>query len=110
KLGLSVYSAHHHRKHLRSALGECLQLRVGSDANNSFGSADHCLRLTPLPLWYRLRVIAGNDTCMRSERQKSVTQLITDRMTMSAATPTHTPTTDAQVMKETKNLCVRART
>ena len=35
---------------------------------------------------------------------------MTDRMTISAATPTHTPTSDAQVMKETKNLCVRART
>jgi hypothetical protein len=35
---------------------------------------------------------------------------ITERMTMSAATPTHTPTRDAQVMKETKNLCERART
>lgn len=29
---------------------------------------------------------------------------------MSAATPTHTPRTDTQVMKETKNLWLRART
>ena len=29
---------------------------------------------------------------------------------MSAATPTQTPISDAQVMKETKNLCERART
>ena len=35
---------------------------------------------------------------------------ITERITMSAATPTHTPRSDAQVMKETKNLCERART
>ena len=35
---------------------------------------------------------------------------MTERMTIRAATPTHTPTRDAQVMKETKNLCERART
>jgi hypothetical protein len=29
---------------------------------------------------------------------------------MSAATPTHTPVSETQVMKETKNLWVRART
>jgi len=29
---------------------------------------------------------------------------------MSAATPTHTPTSDAQVMNETKNFCDLART
>ena len=29
---------------------------------------------------------------------------------MSAATPTQTPASDAQVMNETKNLCDRART
>ena len=35
---------------------------------------------------------------------------MTDRMTISAATPTHTPTSDTQVMNETKNLRVRERT
>ena len=35
---------------------------------------------------------------------------ITERMTMSAATPTHTPMSDAQVMKDTKNRVERART
>ena len=35
---------------------------------------------------------------------------ITERMTMSAATPTHTPTSEAQVMKDTKNRVERART
>jgi hypothetical protein len=35
---------------------------------------------------------------------------ITERITISAATPTHTPASDTQVMKETKNLRFRART
>jgi hypothetical protein len=35
---------------------------------------------------------------------------ITDRMTMSAATPTHTPMSEAQVMKDTKKRVERART
>jgi len=35
---------------------------------------------------------------------------ITDRMTISAATPTHTPMSDAQVMNDTKNRVERART
>ena len=46
--------------------------------------------------------------------QVQVRQSAVDRpvrgATMSAATPTHTPASDAQVMKDTKNLWVRART
>lgn len=35
---------------------------------------------------------------------------MTERMTISAATPTHTPISDTQVMNETKNFRVRERT
>ena len=35
---------------------------------------------------------------------------ITDRMVMSAATPTHTPASDSQLLKETKNPASRERT
>ncbi len=35
---------------------------------------------------------------------------MTERMTISAATPSPTPSNDTQVMKDTKNLWVRART
>jgi len=35
---------------------------------------------------------------------------MTDRMTISAATPSDTPASDTQVISETKNLCWRERT
>ena len=61
-----------------------------------------------------LRGAAAMRTWALSESSRSRSSpskpFITDRMTISAATPTHTPTSEAQVMKETKNLCERART
>ncbi len=57
---------------------------------------------------------AATRTCAPSVSSRSRSSpskpFITERMTMRAATPTQTPPSDAQVMKDTKNSCERART
>ena len=55
-----------------------------------------------------IRACADSDS--RRSRSSPSKPFITERMTISAATPTHTPATDTHVMKETKNLWLRART
>ena len=61
-----------------------------------------------LPCAASTRTWALNDSSR--SRSSPSKPFMTERITISAATPTHTPITDAQVMKETKNLCDLART
>jgi hypothetical protein len=53
---------------------------------------------------------AWADNASRRSRDIPSKPFITDRITIRAATPTQTPASDTQVMKETKNLRFRART
>ena len=54
------------------------------------------------------RACADNDN--KRSRSSVSKPFMTDRITISAATPTHTPISDTQVMNETKNFRVRERT
>src|SRR5690606_33975628 len=51
----------------------------------------------------------GADRARSRLRSSDSKPFITDRITISAATPTPTPASDTQVMKETKYRCARAR-
>ncbi len=106
------------RLHVRRMHGQRLNLSVGRHAFT--------------PAWARTSSVAllhssgegvspaGNvleattRACAPSDRSLSRSSFsspfITDRITMSAITPSMTPASAAQVMKDTKNLWVRART
>ena len=53
--------------------------------------------------------VAWADRLSSRERSSPSKPFITDRITISAATPTATPRNDTQVMKETKKLCSRVQ-
>ena len=54
--------------------------------------------------------VTGAPMASRRPRSSPSNPFMTDRMVMSAATPTHTPASDSQLLNETKKPASRERT
>ncbi|MBK6671951.1 MAG: hypothetical protein IPG49_00205 [Proteobacteria bacterium] len=92
----------------RTARARRLQLGIGCGRVTAWTAATGRLDSRVAARVIGAESLTGADSASSRERSSDSKPFITERMTISAATPTATPSSDTQVMKETKNRCARA--